>query len=111
VTATCTSGLDGTVSSNPTDETAPLNLKLTTPKSVGGSGDSGHNPDQLLAAGYSGKLNQRYHYTNINIGMNNNNIQYTSKIQRAFCLKSKKLRPSWAREKSARGLLYMSMSV
>jgi hypothetical protein len=58
VTATCTGGLDGTISSTPADETAPLNLKLTTPKALGGSGDSGHNPDQLLAAGYSGKLNQ-----------------------------------------------------
>jgi len=53
VTATCTGGLDGTVSSTPTDETALLNLKLTTPRAIGGSGDSGHNPDQLLAAGYS----------------------------------------------------------
>ncbi|KAN0107184.1 OsmC/Ohr family [Russula decolorans] len=53
VTATCTGGLDGTVSSMPTDETAPLNLKLTTPKAVGGRGESGHNPDQLFAAGYS----------------------------------------------------------
>ncbi len=57
VTATCKGGLDGIVSSTPTDETAPLNLNLTTPKAIGGSGDSGHNPDQLLAAGYSGKLN------------------------------------------------------
>ena len=66
VTATCTGGLDGTISSTPTDETAPLNLKLTTPKAVGGSGDSGHNPDQLLAAGYSGKLNRHpFLYTNI----------------------------------------------
>ncbi len=73
MTATCTGGLDGTVSSTPTDETAPLNLKLTTPKVVGGSGKSGHNPDQLFAAGYSGKFNHyRYLYTNIGI---NNNIQ------------------------------------
>jgi hypothetical protein len=71
VTATCTSGLDGTISSTPTDETAPLKLKLTTPKAIGGSGDSGHNPDQFLAAGYSGKLNQDYHFFT-NIGMNSN---------------------------------------
>ena len=64
VTATCTGGLDGTVSSTPTDGTAPLNLKLTTPKAIGGSGESGHNPDQLLAAGYSGELNLcQYLYT------------------------------------------------
>jgi osmotically inducible protein OsmC len=71
VTVTCTGGLDGTISSTPTDETAPLNLKLTTPKAIGGSGDSGHNPDQLLAAGYSGKFN-RYRCFYTNIGMNNN---------------------------------------
>ena len=57
----------------PTDETALFNLKLTTPKALGGSGESGHNPDQLLAAGYSGKFNYyRYLYTDISI---NNNIQ------------------------------------
>lgn len=56
VTVTCRGGLDGTISSTPTDgETAPLNLKLATPKSLGGSGDSGHNPDQFLGAGYSGR--------------------------------------------------------
>ena len=71
VTSTCAGGLDGTVSSTPTDETAPLNLKLTTPKAIGGSGDSGHNPDQFLAAGYSGKLNQ-YRHLYTNIGMNSN---------------------------------------
>ena len=73
VTATCTGGLDGTVSSTPADETAPFNLKLTTPKAIGGSGDSGHNPDQFLAAGYSGKLNQFViFYTNTRM---NDNIQ------------------------------------
>jgi len=52
-TATCTGGLDGTISSMPTDGTAPLNLKLAVPKAIGGPGDEGHNPEQLLAAGYS----------------------------------------------------------
>ncbi|KAF8482944.1 OsmC-like protein [Russula ochroleuca] len=53
VTATSTGGRDGTISSTPTDETAPLNLKLTPPKVLGGRGDRGHNPEQLFAAGYS----------------------------------------------------------
>ncbi|KAI0305675.1 peroxiredoxin, Ohr subfamily [Multifurca ochricompacta] len=53
VTATSTSGRDGTVSSTPTDGTASLNLKLTVPKAIGGRGDEGHNPEQLFAAGYS----------------------------------------------------------
>ncbi|KAH9998462.1 OsmC/Ohr family [Russula compacta] len=53
VTATSTGRDNGTISSTPTDGTAPLNLKLTLPKAIGGSGDKGHNPEQLLAAGYS----------------------------------------------------------
>ena len=57
MTATSTGGRDGSISSTPTDETAPLNLKLTLPKAIGGRGDSGHNPEQLFAAGYSGKSN------------------------------------------------------
>jgi organic hydroperoxide reductase OsmC/OhrA len=56
VTATSTGlGRDGAISSTPTDETAPLNLKFRIPKAMGGNGDSGHNPEQLFAAGYSGK--------------------------------------------------------
>jgi lipoyl-dependent peroxiredoxin len=58
VTATSTGGRDGTISSTPADETTPLNLKLTAPKVMGGRGDSGHNPEQLFAAGYSGELTQ-----------------------------------------------------
>jgi len=59
VTVTCRGGLDGTISSTPTDgETAPLNLKLAVPKALGGNGDSGHNPDQFLAAGYSGRISE-----------------------------------------------------
>jgi organic hydroperoxide reductase OsmC/OhrA len=66
VTATSTGGREGTRSSTPTDETAPLNLKLTTPKAIGGRGDRGHNPEQLFAGGYSGKLNQnQYLYFDI----------------------------------------------
>jgi len=54
VTATSTGGRAGTISSTPTDgETAPLNLKFTVPKALGGRGDGGHNPEQLFAAGYS----------------------------------------------------------
>jgi organic hydroperoxide reductase OsmC/OhrA len=71
VTATSTGGRDGTISSTPTDETAPLNLKLTPPRVLGGSGDRGHNPEQLFAAGYSGKSNQ-FRHLYINIGMNIN---------------------------------------
>jgi lipoyl-dependent peroxiredoxin len=56
VTSTSTGGRDGTISSTPTDETAPLNLKFRTPKALGGNGESGHNPEQLFAAGYSGKF-------------------------------------------------------
>jgi organic hydroperoxide reductase OsmC/OhrA len=72
VTATSAGGRNGTISSTPTDETAPLNLKFRTPKAIGGNGDSGHNPEQLFAAGYSGKL---YYYTDI--GMMNNKINNT----------------------------------
>jgi len=53
VTATSTGGREGTISSTPADETAPLNLKFRLPKAMGGNGDSGHNPEQLFAAGYS----------------------------------------------------------
>lgn len=34
------------------DAEAPLDLKLSTPKSLGGSGD-GQNPEQLFALGYA----------------------------------------------------------
>lgn len=33
---------------------APLDLKLSTPKALGGNGD-GVNPEQLFASGYSGE--------------------------------------------------------
>jgi len=60
VTATSTGGRAGTISSTPTDgETAPLNLKFTVPKALGGRGDGGHNPEQLFAAGYSGRIFNR----------------------------------------------------
>ena len=50
-TATCTStgGRDGkSVSADNV-----LNLKLSTPKELGGAGGEGTNPEQLFAAGYS----------------------------------------------------------
>jgi len=54
VTATSTgAGRGGKISSTPTDETPHLNLNLALPKALGGRGDSGHNPEQLFAAGYS----------------------------------------------------------
>ncbi|KAI9509421.1 OsmC/Ohr family [Russula earlei] len=53
VTATSTGGRNGTISSTPTDGTAHLSLKLTTPKAIGGRGEAGHNPEQLFAAAYS----------------------------------------------------------
>ena len=57
MTATSTgAGRAGKISSTPTDETAPLDLKLAVPKALGGRGDAGHNPEQLFAAGYSGRF-------------------------------------------------------
>jgi len=47
--ATSTGGRDGrSVSSD-----GILDVKLTTPKELGGAGDAGTNPEQLFAAGYS----------------------------------------------------------
>ena len=47
--ATATGGRDGhAVSSD-----GVLDLKLTTPKELGGAGNAGTNPEQLFAAGYS----------------------------------------------------------
>jgi Ohr subfamily peroxiredoxin len=48
-TATSTGGRTGT---SRTPDGA-LNLSLTTPKELGGSGGAGTNPEQLFAAGYS----------------------------------------------------------
>ena len=48
-TAKATGGRDGSAVSS--DET--LNVKLTTPKELGGAGGAGTNPEQLFAAGYS----------------------------------------------------------
>lgn len=48
-TATSTGGRDGrSVSSD-----GVLDVKLTTPKELGGAGGTGTNPEQLFAAGYS----------------------------------------------------------
>ena len=47
--ATSTGGREGTAKS----DDGVLDLKLTTPKSMGGSGAVGTNPEQLFAAGYS----------------------------------------------------------
>ncbi|WP_227369508.1 organic hydroperoxide resistance protein [Halomonas sp. M20] len=47
--ANATGGRDGRVTSS---EKA-LDVKLTTPKELGGSGGEGTNPEQLFAAGYS----------------------------------------------------------
>ncbi|WP_321792735.1 organic hydroperoxide resistance protein [Caballeronia sp. J97] len=48
-TATSTGGRDGRAISS--DE--QLNVKLSAPKELGGSGAPGTNPEQLFAAGYS----------------------------------------------------------
>ena len=48
-TAKATGGRDGSAIS--TD--LALNVQLTTPKELGGTGGSGTNPEQLFAAGYS----------------------------------------------------------
>ncbi len=48
-TATSTGGRDGRAVSSDN----VLDLKLTTPKELGGAGAAGTNPEQLFAAGYS----------------------------------------------------------
>ena len=47
--ATSTGGREGTSKSSDN----VLDLKLTTPKELGGNGATGTNPEQLFAAGYS----------------------------------------------------------
>jgi Ohr subfamily peroxiredoxin len=47
--ATATGGRDGRAVSSD----AQLDVKLTTPKELGGAGGAGTNPEQLFAAGYS----------------------------------------------------------
>lgn len=47
--ATATGGRDGTTRS----EDGKVDLKLSTPKELGGAGGEGANPEQLFAAGYS----------------------------------------------------------
>ena len=47
--ATATGGRDGKAT---TDDNT-LDLKLSTPKALGGAGGDGTNPEQLFAAGYS----------------------------------------------------------
>jgi len=48
-TATATGGRDGRAVSSD----GVLDLKLTTPRELGGAGGDGTNPEQLFAAGYS----------------------------------------------------------
>jgi Ohr subfamily peroxiredoxin len=48
-TVTSTSGRDGRAVSND----AHLDVKLSTPRELGGAGGQGTNPEQLFAAGYS----------------------------------------------------------
>ncbi|CAF3358850.1 unnamed protein product [Rotaria socialis] len=52
-TATCTAtgGRDGQVVCD--DDRSHLDVKLTKPKQMGGSGVAGTNPEELFAAGYS----------------------------------------------------------
>lgn len=47
--ATATGGRDGRAAT----EDGALEVKLTTPKELGGGGGEGNNPEQLFAAGYS----------------------------------------------------------
>ena len=47
--ATSTGGREGSSKSND----GALEVKLTTPKELGGNGAAGSNPEQLFAAGYS----------------------------------------------------------
>lgn len=48
-TATATGGRDGHAAT----EDGTLDVQLSTPKELGGSGGPGNNPEQLFAAGYS----------------------------------------------------------
>ncbi len=48
-TATATGGREGIAESND----GALNVKLSTPKELGGAGGEGTNPEQMFAAGYS----------------------------------------------------------
>jgi lipoyl-dependent peroxiredoxin len=48
-TATATGGRDGRAASSD----GVIDLKLTTPRELGGAGGDGTNPEQLFAAGYS----------------------------------------------------------
>ena len=48
-TATATGGRDG----HATTKDGALDVKLSTPKELGGAGGSGNNPEQLFAAGYA----------------------------------------------------------
>lgn len=50
--ATATGGRDGRATSSDN----VLDVKLTTPKELGGTGGDGTNPEQLFAAGYSACL-------------------------------------------------------
>ncbi|GJE04666.1 MULTISPECIES: organic hydroperoxide resistance protein [Methylobacterium] len=47
--ATATGGRDGRAKT----QDGSLDVKLTTPKELGGGGGEGNNPEQLFAAGYS----------------------------------------------------------
>ena len=48
-TATATGGRDGQAAT----ADGSLNIKLATPKELGGAGGPGNNPEQLFAAGYA----------------------------------------------------------
>src|ERR1022692_2005235 len=48
-TATATGGRDGRSAT----ADGSLDVKLTTPKELGGGGGAGNNPEQLFAAGYA----------------------------------------------------------
>lgn len=48
-TATATGGRDG----HARTEDGSLDVKLSTPKELGGGGGAGNNPEQLFAAGYA----------------------------------------------------------
>lgn len=48
-TATATGGRDGHAAT----KDGALDVKLSTPKELGGGGGAGNNPEQLFAAGYS----------------------------------------------------------
>lgn len=75
--ATSTGGREGTAVSSD----GKLNLTLSTPKALGGSGGEGTNPEQLFAAGYSACfLNALKHIASLEKVTLNDNTSITAEV-------------------------------